>query len=63
MASLKQSVKQLLVGKQHRDYEKKVFQKKMSYSDWIEKQEKKVEIDNIIVEEKGKSLTNDFSLG
>lgn len=62
MASLKQSVKQILVNKQHREYERKVSRKKMSYSDWIEKQEKKAEIGNIIVNEITKSLTNDSTM-
>lgn len=59
MASLKQGIKQILINKQHKVYEKKVLEKKMSYAVWIEKQEDKIEIDDIIVSETTKCLTND----
>lgn len=59
MTSLKQSVKQILINKQHKIYEKKLSEKKMCYSDWITLQEKQLQIDNIIVREREKCLTND----
>lgn len=60
MASLKHGIKQMLINKQHKMYEKKVLEKKMSYAVWIEKQEDKIEIDNILARETTKCLTNDF---
>lgn len=61
MASLKRSIKQMLIKKQHKVYEKKVLEKKMSYAVWIEKQEDKIKIDNILVRETTKCQTIDFS--
>ena len=62
MTSLKQSVKQILINKQHKIYEKKLSERKMSYSDWISAQEANIKIDNIIVSERKKSLTNDSEM-
>ena len=62
MTSLKQSVKQILINKQHKIYEKKLSERKMSYSDWILAQEANIKIDNIIVFERKKSLTNDSEM-
>lgn len=59
MTSLKQSVKQILIKRQHKRYEKKLSEKKVGYADWIEKQEKQLQIDNIIVKENEKFQTND----
>lgn len=43
MVSLKQSVKQLLINKQHRRYQKEVVEKNLTYYDaWIRAQEEKV---------------------
>lgn len=61
MASLKHSVKQILINRQQREYEKKVSEKKETYSGWIIKQEEKAEIGNIIIQKHKKSLTNDFA--
>ncbi|MGN0376590.1 MAG: glycosyltransferase [Suilimivivens sp.] len=55
-------MKQILINKQHKIYEKKLSEKKMSYSDWIVKQEKKLQIDDIIVLEREKFLTNDSEI-
>lgn len=44
MASLKQSLKQLLIHKQHKRYKKEVIRKNLTYYDaWIKKQEEKLE--------------------
>ena len=59
MTSLKQSVKQILIKKQHKMYEKKLSEKKVCYADWIAGQEKQLRIDNIIVARRKKCLTND----
>lgn len=59
MTSLKQCVKQILINKQHKAYEQKLSEKKVSYSDWIISQEEKIQIDDIIIQEKEKCLTND----
>ena len=39
---LKAGVKQILVNKQHKKYEAVLAEKKMSYDDWIRKQEEKL---------------------
>lgn len=62
MAFLKQSMKKMLMNRQNRIYKKKVCEKRMSYEDWIVKQEKSIEIDDVIVIREGKSLTNDFPM-
>lgn len=59
MASLKQSLKQILVSKQHKLYEKEVAAKNLTYDSWIEKQEEKVIIDEDIENIDIKFLTND----
>lgn len=44
MASLKQSVKQLLINRQHKRYQKEVVKKNLTYYDaWIRSQEEKLE--------------------
>lgn len=60
MAFLKQSIKKVLVDRQNKIYRKKVCKKQTSYEDFIVKQEKKAEIDDVIVIKRGRSLTNDF---
>ncbi len=47
--SLKQNIKKILVEKQHREYEATLSEKKMSYEDWIKKQEEKIKVDDTIV--------------
>lgn len=46
---LKQNIKSIFIEKQHKYYETELSQKKMSYDDWIRKQEEKLKNDNIIV--------------
>ncbi len=60
MASLKQSLKQILVSRQHRLYAKEVAAKNLTYDSWIREQEKKIKIDASILVRCEKSLTNDF---
>lgn len=62
MGSLKQKMKQLLIEKEHKNYEKQLSEKKMTYADWIEKQERKLQIENIIVTERPNCLTNDVKI-
>jgi len=62
VTSLKQSVKQILVNKQHKLYEKKLAGKKTDYEGWILSQEANLQIDDIIVSEKRKNLTNDVDI-
>lgn len=62
MKSLKQKMKQLLIEKEHKNYEKQLSEKKMTYADWIEKQERKLQIENIIITEKSNCLTNDIQI-
>lgn len=45
---LKQSLKKILVEKQHIKYEAELSEKKMSYEDWILKQEETVKVDNLL---------------
>ena len=49
---LKQNIKKILVEKQHREYEALLSEKKMSYEDWIKKQEETIKVDDIIALEK-----------
>lgn len=60
MNLLKKEIKQILVRKQHKKYAKQVSEKKLTYSQWIAQQEEKIKIDNIIVEDITKSLTNEI---
>lgn len=60
MNLLKKEIKQILVRKQHKKYAKQVSEKKLTYSEWIAQQEEKIKIDNIIVEDITKSLTNEI---
>ena len=59
MTSLKQSLKQILVNNCQNKYNKELFERKMSYDLWIKKQEKQINVDNIIVLESSKCLKND----
>lgn len=45
---LKQNLKQILIEKQHRRYEAEIAEKKVSYGDWIQKQEKETLVDYLI---------------
>lgn len=60
MNFLKKEIKQILVAKQHKKYAEQVSEKKLSYPEWIIQQEQKVKIDNIIVEDNTRSLTNEL---
>jgi len=60
VASIKQSIKQVLTDRQHEKYAKEVKSKNLSYDEWIRIQEQKLEIDTSITSENEKSLTNDF---
>ena len=44
MASLKQELKQILVRRQHRIYERELAAKNLTYDEWIRQQEEKVNI-------------------
>ncbi len=61
MNALKQTIKQILVSRQHKRYTKEVMSKNLTYHDWIREQEEKFPIDNAIGIEENKSLTNDFA--
>lgn len=60
MTSLKQSIKHLLIKKQHNIYEKELKSKNLTYNKWIQQKEDEIVIDSSIVVEECKSLTNDF---
>ena len=60
MASLKQSLKQILINRRQNEYNKELSEKKMSYDTWIRKQEKQILVDDIIVLQSEKCLKNDF---
>ncbi len=62
MNALKQTIKQILVSRQHKRYAKEVMSKNLTYNDWIREQEEKSSIGDAIEVEKKKSLTNDFAL-
>ena len=57
---LKRRIKQFLINRQHKEYEKRVLDQNLSYDKWISQQEKNVEIENFHVEKNGNFLTNDF---
>lgn len=59
MASLKQKLKQVLINRQHKLYEKETAEKNLTYDSWIKIQEKNVEIEFPILRKWKKSLTND----
>ncbi len=60
VASLKQSLKHVLIHRQQKRYEKELTAKKMSYDTWIKKQERAIRIDDIIVRETKKCLTTEI---
>lgn len=51
MNFLKKEIKQILIGKQHRRYARQVSEKKLSYPEWIARQEEQIITENIIVED------------
>ena len=60
MASLKQNLKQLLINRQHKLYEKEVKAQNLTYDRWIREQEKEVKIASSILLKDDKCLTNDL---
>ncbi|MCH5270553.1 MAG: glycosyltransferase [Lachnospiraceae bacterium] len=50
MNFLKKGIKQILVEKQHKKYAKQVSARKLSYPEWIKRQEEKIETENIAAE-------------
>lgn len=60
MASLKQNLKQLLINRQHKLYEKEVKARNLTYDRWIREQEKQIKIASSIFLKDDKCLTNDF---
>lgn len=59
VAYLKQKLKQVLINRQHKLYEKETAEKNLTYDSWIKIQEKNVEIEFPILRKWKKSLTND----
>lgn len=59
MAFLMRKMKELLILRQHKQYEKAVEEQKLSYNDWIEKKEKEQKIEDVRVENNWKYLTNE----
>lgn len=60
MTSLKQNIKQILIGRQHKLYAKEVAAKNLTYDSWIREQEKITKIDGSVLVKYNKCLTNDF---
>lgn len=60
MVSLKQELKQILIKKQHKLYEKELNAKNLTYDTWIREQEAELKIENFIVPENVKSQINVF---
>lgn len=59
MPSLKQNLKQLLINKQHKRYQKEVVEKNLTYYDaWIRAQEEKLEAASLIARKKDGKLAN-----
>lgn len=50
MNFLKKKIKQILVGKQHKKYAKQVSDLKLSYPEWIRRQEEKIKTEDITTE-------------
>lgn len=63
MAFLMRKMKELLIRRQHKQYEKAVEEQKLSYNDWIEKKEKEQQIEDVRVENSWKCLTNEEKSG
>ena len=57
MTFLKRKIRKFLTDRQHRNYEKTISEKKLSYEEWIEKQEEKIAVRCKILEETAKCLT------
>ena len=63
MTDLKQCVKQILINKQHRAYEKEVRVRNLNYDRWIREKEAALKVEESFSSQKAKSLTNDFLTG
>ncbi len=63
MAFLMRKMKELLIRRQHKQYEKAVEEQKLSYNDWIEKKEKEQQIEDVRVENSWKCLSNEEKSG
>lgn len=62
MASLKRKIKQILINRQYKLYEKTLKAQKMTYNDWIRQQEEKIKINDQIFGKSGNNLTNDLKM-
>lgn len=60
VSTLKQSVKQILIKKQHKKYQKEVEAGNLTYDQWIRQQEEKDGVDTSFSVAEEKSLTNDL---
>ena len=59
MVSLKQELKQILIKKQHKIYEKELQTKNLTYDTWIRELEAGYEVDDFIATQNAKSQIND----
>ena len=57
---LKQKLKQLLINRQHKTYDKTLKKQNLNFNEWIVQQEQNFKIDTSIFPKNGKSLTNDL---
>ena len=60
VSTLKQSVKQILIKKQHKKYQKEVAAGNLTYDQWIRQQEEKDGVDTSFSVTEEKNLTNDL---
>ena len=60
VSTLKQSVKQILIKKQHKKYKKEVAAGNLTYDQWIRQQEEKDGVDTSFSVTEEKNLTNDL---
>lgn len=58
MASLKRQLKQILINRQHKLYERELFSKNLTYDEWIRSQEQGLNVSTIKILDR-KRLTND----
>lgn len=60
VSTLKQSIKQILIKKQYKRYQKEVAARNLTYDQWIRQQEEKDEVDTSFSVTEEKNLTNDL---
>lgn len=60
MAFLKRKIKKFLIDRQHGRYEKMISEKKLSYGEWMKKQEEKISFRCKMLENSEKCLTNEL---